>query len=226
MMLFVSVLPPQFIITLDGLAASGKSSVSKGIASALGVPFLSSGVLYRLVTLVALETNTDLSNQAALLEMLAQNTLSFAPQVSGNVAFWNGADVTAACHSSRVDAAVSTIAQHPQVRGWVNKQLQNLNPPFVAEGRDMGSVVFPNAEVKIFLSASSQIRAARRVSERSQSLEAIKAAIEARDAQDAINSAPAKDALLLDSSQLDLEQTVQAALVMIEDSLKGFSIKL
>ncbi|MFN3266188.1 MAG: (d)CMP kinase [Deinococcales bacterium] len=218
-------LPPNFVITLDGLAASGKSSVSKGIASALGVPFLSSGLLYRLITLVALETQTDIKNQAALLEMLQQNSLRFEPQVSGNLAFWNQTNVTAACHSSRVDAAVSTIAQHPKVRGWVNTQLQRLNPPFIAEGRDMGSVVFPNADVKIFLSASSQVRAARRVSERSQNLEAIQAAIEARDAQDAVNSAPAKDALLLDSSQLDLEQTIQVALTLIQDSLKGNSIK-
>lgn len=225
MILSVFALPPNFVITLDGLAASGKSSVSKGIASALGVPFLSSGLLYRLITLVALETQTDIKNQAALLEMLQQNSLRFEPQVSGNLAFWNQTNVTAACHSSRVDAAVSTIAQHPKVRGWVNTQLQRLNPPFIAEGRDMGSVVFPNADVKIFLSASSQVRAARRVSERSQNLEAIQAAIEARDAQDAVNSAPAKDALLLDSSQLDLEQTIQVALTLIQDSLKGNSIK-
>jgi CMP/dCMP kinase len=208
----------SFIITLDGLAASGKSSVAKGIASALGIPFLSSGLLYRLVTHVALQTSTDPHSQDSLLEMLATNTLVFEAHPSGNLAFWNGEDVTAACHSSRVDGMVSTIAQHQAVRAWVNATLQRLEPPFVTEGRDMGSVVFPNADAKIFLTASSQVRAERRVSERSQSLEEVKAAIEARDAQDAVNSAPATDALLLDSSQLTLQETVQQALEMIQNS--------
>jgi CMP/dCMP kinase len=214
----------SFIITLDGLAASGKSSVAKGIAAALGIPFLSSGLLYRLVTHVALQTKTDPNNQTALLEMLEANTLIFEAHPSGNLAFWNGADVTAACHSSHVDALVSTIAQHSRVRAWVNSALQRLEPPFVAEGRDMGSVVFPNAHAKLFLTASSQVRAERRVAERSQSLEEVKAAIRSRDAQDAVNSAPAKDALLLDSSRLTLQATVEQALEMIQlkqrDSLK------
>jgi CMP/dCMP kinase len=209
------VLPPNFVITLDGLAASGKSSVAKGIATALGVPFLSSGLLYRLITLVALETKTDIGNQTKLLEMLEQQKLEFEARVLGNVALHNGEDVTQHCHSSRVDKAVSVVAQHPGVRAWVNAKLKGLKPPFVAEGRDMGSVVFPDAQAKIFLTASSQVRAERRVSERSSSLEEVKAAIEARDAQDAINSAPAPDALLLDSSQLGLEATVQQALEMI-----------
>jgi CMP/dCMP kinase len=206
----------SFIITLDGLAASGKSSVAKGIAVALGIPFLSSGLLYRLVTHVALQTQTDPTNQDRLLEMLAANTLVFEAHPAGNLAFWNGDDVTAACHSSRVDGLVSTIAQHSGVRAWVNTTLQRLEPPFVAEGRDMGSVVFPNADAKLFLTASSQVRAERRVSERSQSLEEVKTAIEARDAQDAVNSAPAKDALLLDSSRLTLQETVHQALQKIE----------
>jgi CMP/dCMP kinase len=214
------VFAKEFIITLDGLAASGKSSVAKGIASALGVPFLSSGLLYRLVTYTALETGTDMSNPTALEKMLHQHELLFEARVSGNLAFWNGEDVTTACHSSRVDDAVSTIAQHPNVRAWVNATLQRLEPPFVAEGRDMGSVVFPDADAKIFLSASSQIRAQRRVSERSQGFLEIKSAIEARDAKDAVNSAPAQDALMLDSSHLDLAQTVEAALEMIKTRLE------
>jgi CMP/dCMP kinase len=219
-MLFV--LPPDFIITLDGLAASGKSSVAKGIAAALGVPFLSSGLLYRLVTLAALESETEIAHPSALLEMLQHHQLEFEARVSGNVALWNGEDVTQGCHSSRVDTAVSVVAQHAAVRAWVNAKIRGLKPPFVAEGRDMGSVVFPNAHAKIFLSASSQVRAERRVQERSSSLEEVKAAIEARDAQDAVNSAPAQDALLLDSSHLSLEETVQQALNMIKYNPKNF----
>jgi CMP/dCMP kinase len=172
------------------------------------------------VTHVALETKTDPHNQDLLLEMLAANRLVFEAHPAGNLAFWNGEDVTASCHSSRVDNMVSTIAQHPKVRAWVNATLQRLEPPFVAEGRDMGSVVFPNANAKLFLTASSQVRAERRVSERTQGLEEVKAAIEARDAQDAVNSAPARDALLLDSSELTLQETVQRALEMVDNIMR------
>jgi CMP/dCMP kinase len=213
------LLSSSTIITLDGLAASGKSSIAKSLAEALNVPFISSGLLYRLVALTALLTQTDATAEAALLEMLSRNDLRFETRVTGNAVFLNNTDVTTQCHSSRVDALVSLIAQHPQIRVWVNTQIQKLEPPFVAEGRDMGTNVFPNAEVKIFLTASSLVRAKRRVAERSRSLAEIQASIETRDANDAINSAPATDAIILDSSELSLEQTVQQALQVIEDTL-------
>jgi CMP/dCMP kinase len=209
-------LPPTTVITLDGLAASGKSSVARGVALALGVPYVSSGLLYRLVALCALETSTDVRSESELLEMLAQNDFGFEPQASGNTAFLNGAEVTSACHSSRVDGVVSAVAQHPRVREWVNSRIRGIKPPFVAEGRDMGAVVFKDAPIKIFLTASSRVRAERRVSERSQSLEVVQAAIEARDASDLHNTPIAPDAFVLDSSELDLQETIGAALDMIE----------
>ncbi len=218
-LLGVVSLSSSTIITLDGLAASGKSSVAKGIALALGVPFISSGLLYRLVALAALETNTDAMRQAALLEMLQKHDLRFEARAEGNAVFLNQTDVTALCHSSKVDALVSVVAQHSQIRLWVNTHIRLLEPPFVAEGRDMGTNVFPDAAVKIFLTASSLVRAKRRVSERSRSLAEVQASIETRDAMDAINSAPAQDAILLDSSQLSLEQTVQQALIIIQRKL-------
>jgi CMP/dCMP kinase len=214
-----SLLSSSPIITLDGLAASGKSSVAKGMALVLGMPFISSGLLYRLVALAALETQTEATAEAALLEMLSSNQLRFEANVGGNAVFLNHTDVTALCHSSKVDALVSVIAQHPQIRVWVNTQIQKLEPPFVAEGRDMGTNVFPNAAVKIFLTASSLVRAKRRVTERSRSLAEVQASLETRDAMDAINSAPATDATILDSSDLSLEQTVQQALKFIQDKL-------
>ncbi len=208
-------LPPTTIITLDGLAASGKSSVACGIALALSVPYVSSGLLYRLATLCALESGTVTDDESALLEMLRQHEFGFEPRASGNVAWLDGADVTSACHSSRVDAVVSAVAQHAKVRDWVNLRIRRIAPPFVAEGRDMGAVVFPDAPIKIFLTASSRVRAERRVSERNQSLKAVQAAIELRDASDLRNTPVALDAFILDSSDLDLEQTIAAALELI-----------
>jgi CMP/dCMP kinase len=216
-------LPPTTVITLDGLAASGKSSVARGVALALGVPYISSGLLYRLVALCALEMGTDIHNEVALLEMVAHNEFGFEPRASGNTAFLNGAEVTNACHSSRVDAVVSAVAQHLKVREWVNSRIRAIKPPFVAEGRDMGAVVFRDAPIKIFLTASSRVRAQRRVSERSQSLESVQAAIEARDASDLHNTPIAPDAFVLDSSELDLEQTIRAALELIESKVSVLS---
>ena len=190
-----------------------------GIAAVLGVPFISSGLVYRLVTLTALENSVDITSQEMLLAMLQQHELQFEARVSGNAVFLDGAAVTSACHSSQVDAAVSSVAQHPQIRAWVNAKIRQLEPPFVAEGRDMGSTVFPDANVKIFLTASSLVRAQRRVGERRQSLSEVQASIEARDAMDAKNSQPAPDAVLLDSSLHSLEETVQQALQIIRQQL-------
>jgi CMP/dCMP kinase len=216
----VFTLSSSTIITLDGLAASGKSSVAKGLALALNVPFISSGLLYRLVALVALETQTDATSEPALLEMLQKHDLEFVAHVTGNAVFFNQIDVTALCHSSKVDALVSVVAQHPQIRLWVNTRIRLLKPPFVAEGRDMGTNVFPDAPVKFFLTASSLVRAKRRVSERSRTLAEVQASIETRDAMDASNSAPATDAILVDSSELSLEQTVEQALILIKNKLQ------
>ncbi len=212
-----SSLSPNTIITLDGLAASGKSSVAQGIANILQIPFISSGLLYRLVALAAQTSKTDQHSETALLELLGE--LRFEARVLGNVVFLNNLDVTAQCHSTLVDALVSVVAQHPQIRAWVNRQIRQLKPPFLAEGRDMGTNVFPNADVKIFLTASSQTRAKRRVAERSKSLAEVQASIEARDTMDASNSAPATDAILLDSSDLTLEQTIAQALELIQKRL-------
>ncbi len=207
------------VITLDGLAASGKSSVATGMATALNVPFISSGLLYRLVTYAAIHSHTDVHSQDALLAMLEGNQLRFEAKTTGNVVYLNQVNVTAECFSSEVDAQVSVIAQHPQIRTWVNQHIRQLEPPFVAEGRDMGTNVFPDASVKIFLTASSLVRAKRRVAERDQNLAEIQKGIEARDAMDANNSAPALDAMLLDSSELNLEQTVEQTLEFIKTKL-------
>ncbi len=207
------------IITLDGLAASGKSSVAKGIAVTLNIPFISSGLVYRLVAFTALETNTQATSQTALLEMLNTQELRFEARVSGNSVYLNNTEVTNQCHSSRVDILVSVVAQHPEIRAWVNNKIRLLEPPFVAEGRDMGTNVFPNASIKIFLTASSLVRAKRRVTERNKTLIEIQTSIETRDAMDAINSIPAVDAKQLDSSHLNLEQTVQLALEFIKTKL-------
>jgi CMP/dCMP kinase len=204
-----------FVITIDGLAASGKSTVARAVASRLGVPYVSSGLLYRAVTVAALEEHLDVNDETALMDLLGRRDVRLEARTEGNRAWLDGQDITDLAHSSAVDAFVSPVARHPRVRAWVNTSIKRLQPPFIAEGRDMGTVAFPDATLKLYLTASPRVRAQRRVVERPEDLEVIQTALEARDALDAVNSSPAPDAVLLDTSDLTLEGVVSSALEQI-----------
>lgn len=213
-------LPKNAVVTIDGLAASGKSSVAKNVARLLSVPYVSSGLLYRLVTLAALEDGIKTTDERSLLDTLDAHELRLEPRNDGNRVYLDDRDVTDECASSRVDNEVSRVAQHGLVRSWVNAQVRRLAPPFVAEGRDMGTAVFPHARAKIFLTASSKVRAERRVSERNDTFENVHLAIEERDELDAGNSEPAADALQLHTDGLNLDQTVKRVLELIKQQVK------
>jgi CMP/dCMP kinase len=128
--------------------------------------------------------------------------------VGGDVLRIDGEDATRAVQSDAVDAIVSQVAGHPAVRDWVGERLREMPAPFVIDGRDMGSVVFPHARHKFYLDASPEVRAARRVGERSADLAAVTAAIRRRDELDAPQLAPAPDALHLDTGPLTLDEVV------------------
>ncbi|AXG99491.1 (d)CMP kinase [Deinococcus wulumuqiensis] len=196
------------IVTIDGVAASGKSSVSSGVARALGIPYVSSGLLYRAATLLGLEARLDLGEAAPLLAHLHTLALRLEPLAEGN-RIWKGErDLTPQLHQSAVDAGVSAVAAHPELRAWVDEQLRRLPPPFVAEGRDMGTNVFPQAGAKFYLTASPRIRAERRAAERPEDVDAIEAALVERDARDRVQSAPAPDARVIDTGPLSLEEVI------------------
>ena len=196
------------IITIDGVAASGKSSVSGGVARALGIPYVSSGLLYRAATLLGLEAGLDLHDAPRLLAHLRALPLRLEPLAAGNRVWEGERELTPELHQSRVDAGVSVVAAHPQLRAWVDEQLRQLPPPFVAEGRDMGTNVFPQAQAKFYLTASPRIRAERRSAERPEDVDAIEAALIERDARDAAQSAPAPDARVIDTGPLSLEGVI------------------
>lgn len=198
------------IVTIDGVAASGKSSVSSGVAQALGVPYVSSGLLYRAVTLLGLTAGADLADASALLPLLPGVRLE--PLASGN-RVWNADhDLTADLHSTQVDAGVSVVAALPQIREWVDAQLRALPAPLVAEGRDMGTNVFPHAPHKFYLTASPRVRAERRAKERPEDIPAIEAALTERDRQDTTQSAPAPDARVIDTGPLTLQGVIDTIL--------------
>jgi CMP/dCMP kinase len=206
-----------FVITIDGLAASGKSTVARRVALSLGVPYVSSGLLYRAITVAALEGHLNLEGETELLGCLRTNQIRLEPLSEGNRVWLGNREITDAAHSSEVDANVSKVARHAQVRAWVNTQIRKLPKPFVAEGRDMGAVVFPDSPAKIFLTASPRVRAQRRTLERPEDLETVEAALRTRDELDAMNSAAAPDAFKLDTSHLTLEQVVHSVLKHVQD---------
>ncbi len=204
------------VITLDGPAASGKSSVARLLAQRLGVAYVSSGLLYRAATLTALESGVDPDSETQMARLLAASAVRLIPQPDGNRVEVDGRDVTAWLNTDAVDAAVSAVARQEGVRAWVNERLRELEGSFVIDGRDMGTAVFPRATHKFYLTAPVEERARRRLSERSGDLESIAEALRQRDALDAKQSVPALDAVHVDTGPLNLSQVVERVAGLIE----------
>jgi cytidylate kinase len=204
------------IVTLDGPAGAGKSSAAKALATRLGFDFLDTGAMYRAVTLAALRAGIDLNDQEALGRLLADFRLEMPP---GRVLL-NREDVTSAIRMLEVTNASGAVANSRVVRqhlvGLQRAVTQGRN--MVCEGRDQGTIVFPDAECKFFLVADPTERARRRQGEMAkrgerQSLEEVLRAQEERDRRDAARDiapmVPAADAIILDSTALTLEQVVE-----------------
>ncbi|RTG95767.1 cytidylate kinase [Thermus scotoductus] len=204
------------IVTLDGPSASGKSSVAKRVAEVLGVPYLSSGLLYRAAALLALRAGVDPKDEAGLLRLLEARRVRLVPGRENRV-LADGEDLTPFLHTLEVDRVVSEVARHPGVRAWVNERLKEVPPPFVAEGRDMGTAVFPEAPHKFYLTASPEVRARRRAKERPSDYEAVLRDLLVRDERDKAQSAPAPDALVLDTSGMTLDEVVAWVLAHLKD---------
>ncbi len=203
------------IITIDGPAGAGKSTVAKGLAQRLGVQYLDTGAMYRAIALTGLRARCDLTDEKALATLLENFSLEMPP---GRVVV-NGEDVTAAIRSAEVDAATGPVASSPVVRRHLAQMQRTLavGRDIVCEGRDQGTIVFPDAACKFFLVADPVERARRRHRQmlaRGEvvALEDVLAAQQARDARDAARDiapmVPAADAIRLDTSHLSVDQVV------------------
>jgi cytidylate kinase len=203
------------IVTIDGPAGAGKSSAAKALAQRLGFEFLDTGAMYRAVTLASLRAGTDPHDQEALGNLVAELRLEMPP---GHVVM-NGEDVTGLLRTADITAASGAIASSPVVRRRLVELQRTLarGRKFVCEGRDQGTIVFPDALCKFFLSADPAERACRRHREMLTRGEAaawqeVLAAQKARDARDQARDigpmVPAADAVLLDSTHLTLDQVV------------------
>jgi cytidylate kinase len=197
-----------FVVTLDGPAASGKSSAARGVAEQLGIPCVSSGLLYRAATALVSAARANPDSAEGVLATLQRHHVELIPGHQGDSLLIDGVECTRAVQSDEVDALVSRVAAHPEVRSWVGERLREMPPPFVIDGRDMGSVVFPDARYKFYLDASAEVRAQRRVGERQSDLQAVMAAIVQRDHLDARALQPAADARYLDTGPLTLAEVI------------------
>ena len=207
------------VITIDGPSASGKGTVAERVAAALGFHFLDSGALYRLTALSAMQHGVALDDEAGVAELAAA-----LPAVFRDDAVWLADDnVTDAIRAEAVGEGASKVASLPAVRAALldRQRAYQQAPGLVADGRDMGTVIFPDAPAKVFLTASAEARAERRYKQliekgNSASLPALVADMQARDARDTARAVaplkPAPDALLLDTTQMDIESAVQAVL--------------
>jgi cytidylate kinase len=207
------------VIAVDGPAASGKGTVAAGVARALGFHYLDSGSLYRLVALRALQTRTPLNDAKGLAGLAADLDAKFG---DGTIVL-AGEDATDAIRTEPVSAAASQVAVHTAVRAALfGRQKAFRRPPgLVADGRDMGSVVFPDALVKVFVTASAEERALRRYKQLiakgiSVTMESLVRDIRERDERDKGRAAaplkPAPDAVILDTTDLTIEAAIDRVL--------------
>ena len=219
---------PRSIITIDGPAGAGKSTVGRRLAQSLQYLYLDSGALYRAVAWQAHRAGIDLDNARALGEFLG----SFRPEVTADARGFHlvidGREVTAELRSAAAGRDASRVAVLPQVRQWVKERLRYLarNGGVVAEGRDQGTAVFPEARFKFYLDAALATRAARRRQDWQRqgeppSLGEIMAEIAARDRRDETRAeAPLRvpaGASVIDTTNLSIEETVQQCLARIEN---------
>jgi len=211
--------PAVPVIAIDGPTASGKGTVAQRVADTLGWRYLDSGALYRLTALAALREAVPLDDESALARLAASLPITFA----GSRIFLSGQEVTDEIRAEMVGEAASRIAALGALRAALLDRQRDFRqmPGLVADGRDMASVVFPDAALKVFLTASAEARAERRYKQLiekgfSANLESLLRDLRARDARDAGRShAPlvaAEGAAIIDSTSFSVQQTVQAVL--------------
>lgn len=215
------------IVTVDGPSGSGKGTICKLLAEHKGWHLLDSGALYRVLGLAANHHGVDLGDDQALAILAAHLDVQFAPQAAGVRVILEGEDVTDEIRTEKSGAAASIVAAIPAVRtALLDRQRAFADQPgLVADGRDMGTVVFPQAAVKIFLTASAEERAQRRYNQLIQkdvgaSLQEVLEDIQRRDDRDMNRSVaplrPAEDALVIDSTSVSIEQVYQQVLEAVE----------
>lgn len=221
----------NYVIAIDGFSSCGKSTVAKALAKRLNFVFIDSGAMYRAVTLYFLENNVDINEPLAVKEALDHIQIDFSPS-SGDqhVILLNGQDVSSEIRSMRVSEHVSQVSAIREVRRALVRQQQDLGKKrnIVMDGRDIGTTVFPDADLKLFMTASPAVRAKRRFAELSAkgeetSMEEVQTNLAQRDHLDSTREESplrqADDALVLDNSNLTQEDQLELVIDLVKRNI-------
>ena len=220
----------KIAIAIDGPAGAGKSSISKVVANELGYLYIDTGAMYRGVTWAVLDSHVDVKNQKDVESLLPSLDLTLEPTANACKVFVKGQDVTDLIRQQQINENVSTIASYKGVREYLVERQQAMAAVggVILDGRDIGSVVLPKAELKIYLTASVDARAKRRWLEvqgtsNEQSLEDIKNNVESRDEMDKNRvESPlvcVEDAIVVDSSNMTFDETVKHILHLVQERI-------
>jgi cytidylate kinase len=221
----------KIVVAIDGPAGAGKSSVARHLARHFGLLNLETGAMYRAFALKALRAGLHLDDSASLEGLSAETAIRLEPGEEDNRVLLDGEDVTGLIRNQTVTDAASRVSVFPAIRAWMVRLQQQMGAKggVVMEGRDIGTVVFPQAQVKIFLDAAPEVRGMRRYeqlgTEPAQQPEEVIRDLRARDERDRNRAdsplKPATDAVLLDSTRMTLEQVVSAAEEIVAQKLRG-----
>jgi cytidylate kinase len=197
------------IVAIDGPAGAGKSTVARALAERLGFRYLDTGAMYRALTWLAMQRGVDLGDDQALATLARAEPVAFDDE---SRVFIAGTDVTASIREQRIDRMVPVVARHPAVRQIMRERQRELGRDgnVVIEGRDIGTVVAPTAEVKVYLVAARDERARRRMADRPGiGADALATDLRARDSQDAERMKPAQDAIEIDTTHSSVDEVVE-----------------
>ena len=221
----------NFIITVDGPSGAGKGTLCHALAEKLGFDFLDSGAIYRITALAAVKSGTALDDEDSLAEIGRNLDVKFMPKDGEVNVILNGENVGDQIRTAEAGQNASKVAVFPKVREALLQRQRDFSSDrgLIADGRDMGTVVFPDAQVKLFLDASAEERTKRRVKQLQEkgfnaNFDEILAEIKERDYRDRNRAVaplvPAKDALLLDSTDLSIDEVIEQALNHISQYIK------
>jgi cytidylate kinase len=205
------------IVAIDGPAGAGKSTVARALAERLGFRYLDTGAMYRALTWLAMKRGLDLGNGEALAQLAREQPVLFTED---DRVWISGTDVTSSIRSDRVDRMVPVVARHPGVREVMRNRQRELgrDGDVVIEGRDIGTVVAPDAEVKVYLVADREVRARRRTADRPGiGADALATDLRKRDAKDAERMQPASDATEIDTTNLEVDDVVDRIEALVRE---------